>query len=215
VTTLFLGTFTSTVVVGFIMYAAGTWGISFPFTLRDAMLFASLISSTDPVTTLSIFSDMGMDPDLHAVVLGESLMNDAISIVLFEALLSFASAGAGGGGGRGGGGAGVGLDGAMAAAALGLVDGGGGGVGAEAIAAAGGAGAIGVSAIGAEVAFSELAVTSLGVFLGVFFASLAIGSMVGACSVGGRHSRRVSDWLHGPHRLSSIDGVSDQCKITL
>ena len=34
--------------------------------LRDAMLFASLISSTDPVTTLSIFSDMGMDPDLHA-----------------------------------------------------------------------------------------------------------------------------------------------------
>ena len=77
----FLGTFTSTLVVGFIMYLMGMYRFSFPFTLREAMLFASLISSTDPVTTLSIFADMGLDPDLHAVVLGESLLNDAISIV--------------------------------------------------------------------------------------------------------------------------------------
>jgi len=66
--------------------------------LRDAMLFGSLISSTDPVTTLSIFSDMGLDPDLHAVVLGESLLNDAISIVLFEALFMFGKESATGGG---------------------------------------------------------------------------------------------------------------------
>ena len=62
------------------------------------MLFGSLISSTDPVTTLSIFSDMGLDPDLHAVVLGESLLNDAISIVLFEALFMFGKESATGGG---------------------------------------------------------------------------------------------------------------------
>ena len=68
------------------------------FRLRDAMLFGSLISSTDPVTTLSIFSDMGLDPDLHAVVLGESLLNDAISIVLFEALFMFGKESATGGG---------------------------------------------------------------------------------------------------------------------
>ena len=61
------------------------------------MLFGSLISSTDPVTTLSIFSDMGLDPDLHAVVLGESLLNDAISIVLFEALFMFGKEANGGG----------------------------------------------------------------------------------------------------------------------
>ena len=42
----FLGTFTSTVVVGFVMYFAGLWGISFRFSLKDAMLFGSLISST-------------------------------------------------------------------------------------------------------------------------------------------------------------------------
>ena len=85
----FLGTFVSTLVVGFIMYGAGMAGLAYRYTLRDAMLFGSLISSTDPVTTLSIFNDMGLDPDIHAVVLGESLLNDAISIVLFEALFMF------------------------------------------------------------------------------------------------------------------------------
>ena len=59
----FLGTFTSTLVVGAIMYFSGHLGFSYPFTLRDAMLFASLISSTDPVTTLAIFSDMGLDAE--------------------------------------------------------------------------------------------------------------------------------------------------------
>ena len=114
----FLGTFVSTLVVGFIMYGAGMAGLAYQYTLRwvhfinsrtgnsrltcfvklrDAMLFGSLISSTDPVTTLSIFSDMGLDPDLHAVVLGESLLNDAISIVLFEALFMFGKESATGG----------------------------------------------------------------------------------------------------------------------
>ena len=109
----------STLVVGFIMYGAGMAGLAYQYTLRwvhfinsrmgnsrltcfvklrDAMLFGSLISSTDPVTTLSIFSDMGLDPDMHAVVLGESLLNDAISIVLFEALFMFGKESATGGG---------------------------------------------------------------------------------------------------------------------
>ena len=115
----FLGTFVSTLVVGFIMYGAGMAGLAYQYTLRwvhfinsrmgnsrltcfvklrDAMLFGSLISSTDPVTTLSIFSDMGLDPDLHAVVLGESLLNHAISIVLFEAVFMFGKEPAAGGG---------------------------------------------------------------------------------------------------------------------
>lgn len=197
----FLGTFTSTVVVGFIVYAAGAAGISFPFTLRDAMLFASLISSTDPVTTLSIFNDMGMDPDLHAVVLGESLLNDAISIVLFEALLSFDSGAAAGVASSAGAGTIGGGVGAMAAVALGIVDAGGGSVAGGV--AGGGAGAsaaeaVSVSAIGAEVAFSELALSSLGVFLGVFFASLVIGGSVGACSaILHKYISITEDWDEG------------------
>ena len=180
----FLGTFTSTLVVGFIMYGMGNYGFSFPFTLREAMLFASLISSTDPVTTLSIFADMGLDPDLHAVVLGESLLNDAISIVLFEALFAFDKG----------------------AYAKGLMDG----------RHQSAAGAMALSALGdtsstlgdmtstdsatvaAEVAFSELAVTTLAAFLGVFMASLLIGGMVGACSAMlHKHISITGDWDEG------------------
>ena len=173
----FLGTFTSTLVVGFIMYLAGMWGLVFKFTLRDAMLFGSLISSTDPVTTLAIFSDMGLDPDLHAVVLGESLLNDAISIVLFEALFSFGTSGYVASGSQGG------------MAELGVL-----GENPDLAAAVKNQGTIGA----AEVAFSELAVTTLVAFLGVFLASLIIGGMVGACSAMlHKHISITGDWDEG------------------
>jgi NhaP-type Na+/H+ or K+/H+ antiporter len=120
---------------------------------------------TDPVTTLSIFNDMGLDPDLHTVVLGESLMNDAISIVLFEALFAF-SPGAGGGAGADPG--------------------------------AGGGSGGGSGGVSDEVAFSELAVSSLGVFLGVFCASLVIGVAVGACSaILHKYISITGDWDDG------------------
>jgi NhaP-type Na+/H+ or K+/H+ antiporter len=184
----FLGTFTSTLVVGFIMYLMGSYGFSFPFTLREAMLFASLISSTDPVTTLSIFADMGLDPDLHAVVLGESLLNDAISIVLFEALFAFDKRGYAKNGitsamdGRHQSAAG-----AMALSALGDIS-----------STLGDVTSTDRATVAAEVAFSELAVTTLVAFLGVFMASLLIGGMVGACSAMlHKHISITGDWDEG------------------
>ena len=180
----FLGTFTSTLVVGFIMYLMGTNGFSFPFTLREAMLFASLISSADPVTTLSIFADMGLDPDLHAVVLGESLLNDAISIVLFEALFAFDKGGYAKGlmDGRHHAAAG-----AMALSALG-----------DTSSTLGDMTSTDSVTVAAEVAFSELAVTTLVAFFGVFMASLLIGGMVGACSAMlHKHISITGDWDEG------------------
>ena len=180
----FLGTFVSTLVVGFIMYGAGMAGLAYRYTLRDAMLFGSLISSTDPVTTLSIFNDMGLDPDIHAVVLGESLLNDAISIVLFEALFMFGREKARAATGQ--------LYGAMdnMPSTLGVDSLGENSDLATAVSAA--MGAHGGSApvddasyshgVASEVAFTELAITTFSSFIGVFFSSLLIGGAVGACS---------------------------------
>jgi sodium/hydrogen exchanger 8 len=48
----------------------------------DAYLFAGCISATDPVATLSIMGAMGVDERLYAIVFGESVLNDAVAIVL-------------------------------------------------------------------------------------------------------------------------------------
>ena len=52
------------------------------FTLNDCFWFGAIISATDPVTVLSIFSDLRADVDLFAFIFGESVLNDAVAIVL-------------------------------------------------------------------------------------------------------------------------------------
>ena len=51
-------------------------------------MFGSLISSIDPVATLSILAGVGVSQTdtLYTLVFGESLLNDGVAIVLFEVL---------------------------------------------------------------------------------------------------------------------------------
>ncbi|KAL1525421.1 hypothetical protein AB1Y20_020280 [Prymnesium parvum] len=48
----------------------------------DAYLFGALISATDPVATLSIMGAVGVDEQLYALIFGESVLNDAVAVVL-------------------------------------------------------------------------------------------------------------------------------------
>jgi len=50
--------------------------------LVDLMYFGGLISATDPVTILAIFNDLHVDVNMYALVFGESVLNDAVAIVL-------------------------------------------------------------------------------------------------------------------------------------
>lgn len=54
------------------------------FTLLECLIFGSTLSATDPVTILSIFNSYKVDPKLYSIIFGESLLNDAVSIVLYE-----------------------------------------------------------------------------------------------------------------------------------
>ena len=41
-----------------------------------------MISAVDPVATLAIFHALQVDPTLNMLVFGESILNDAVAIVL-------------------------------------------------------------------------------------------------------------------------------------
>ena len=57
-------------------------GVVHKFDLVQSFTFGSLISAVDPVATLAIFSAMDVDPILYMLVFGESILNDAVAIVL-------------------------------------------------------------------------------------------------------------------------------------
>ena len=59
-------------------------------TTVEIFLFSSLISAVDPVAVLSIFAEVGVNPDLYFLVFGESLLNDGVAVVLYNMMSVFA-----------------------------------------------------------------------------------------------------------------------------
>ena len=53
----------------------------------QSFAFGSLISAVDPVATLAIFQALDVDPILNMLVFGESILNDAVAIVLTTTVL--------------------------------------------------------------------------------------------------------------------------------
>ncbi|OBA26472.1 sodium/hydrogen exchanger, partial [Hanseniaspora valbyensis NRRL Y-1626] len=84
------GTLISAVVMGTIMFiwtSLGLEGVKISFV--DALSVGATLSATDPITILSIFNAYKVDPKLYTIIFGESLLNDAISIVMFETCQKF------------------------------------------------------------------------------------------------------------------------------
>ena len=84
------GTFISAIVIGMVVWVWAKLGIeSLHLSLLDCLIFGSTLSATDPVTILAIFNTYKVDPQLYSVIFGESLLNDAVSIVIFDTLTRF------------------------------------------------------------------------------------------------------------------------------
>ncbi|RDD41275.1 Sodium/hydrogen exchanger 9 [Trichoplax sp. H2] len=85
-----IGTTISCFVIGGIMYAFVSRIRSVNgFNFVDCLLFGAMISATDPVTVLAIFHDLHVDSKLYALVFGESVLNDAVAIVLYSSILTY------------------------------------------------------------------------------------------------------------------------------
>lgn len=87
----FLGTFIAIFTSSTLFYFVGQTDLSPEFTWQEAFAFGSLISATDPVSVLAIFKELDADPNIYMIVFGESIFNDAISIVMYKTVIGASS----------------------------------------------------------------------------------------------------------------------------
>ncbi|XP_020799145.1 sodium/hydrogen exchanger 8 [Drosophila serrata] len=88
------GTTISALVIGAGIYLLGLAEVAYRLSFSESFAFGSLISAVDPVATVAIFHALDVDPILNMLVFGESILNDAISIVLTASITESASANA-------------------------------------------------------------------------------------------------------------------------
>ncbi|KAM8849055.1 sodium/hydrogen exchanger 6a [Synchiropus picturatus] len=90
----FLGTVISCFVIGLLMYGCVTLmkhmsQLSGDFFFTDCLFFGAIVSATDPVTVLAIFNELQVDVDLYALLFGESVLNDAVAVVLSSSIVAY------------------------------------------------------------------------------------------------------------------------------
>src|SRR5258708_12366652 len=76
------GVVVATAVTGFLVH----WRLGLP--LLIALIFAAIISATDPISVLALFKDLRVNKMLSLLIEGESLVNCGTAVVLFQVLLA-------------------------------------------------------------------------------------------------------------------------------
>ena len=90
-----VNTLFNTLCIGFTLWAFHFTPIygGTEFGMLPCLVFAALISAVDPVAVLATFTEIHVNDMLYIVVFGESILNDAVSIVLYRMFDSFAKIG--------------------------------------------------------------------------------------------------------------------------
>lgn len=87
-----LGTLLSTLVVGYGMWLAlPLTGIELP--LIYCLIFGAVISPTDAIAVMGILKSAGAPKELELVIVGESLFNDGVAVLLFSLLMGMLASG--------------------------------------------------------------------------------------------------------------------------
>ncbi|XP_042260488.1 sodium/hydrogen exchanger 2-like [Thunnus maccoyii] len=81
-----VGTLWNSIGIGLSLYAIcqfEVFGLQ-DINLQENLLFASIISAVDPVAVLNVFEDIGVNEQIHIVIFGEGLFNDAVTVALYS-----------------------------------------------------------------------------------------------------------------------------------
>ncbi|MFT5385872.1 MAG: CPA1 family monovalent cation:H+ antiporter, partial [Saprospiraceae bacterium] len=86
------GVLVSTFLIGILMYyLLPLFGLNIDFIY--CLLFGALISPTDPIAVLGILKKVGVPKKLETKIVGESLFNDGVGVVVFLTIFAIAEAG--------------------------------------------------------------------------------------------------------------------------
>lgn len=89
-----VGTIFNSLAIGLSLWGFSNMGIfNHQIPLLQIFLFSSLISAVDPVAVLSVFEEIHVNEILYIVVFGESLLNDAVTVVLYNMFSTYESIG--------------------------------------------------------------------------------------------------------------------------
>lgn len=77
-----IGTVWNALSIGVTLWAIGCTGIFYyNVPLMHMLLFSSIVSAVDPVAVLAVFEEIHVNEVLYIIVFGESLLNDAVTVV--------------------------------------------------------------------------------------------------------------------------------------
>uniref|UniRef100_A0A061QLJ2 Sodium/hydrogen exchanger n=1 Tax=Cupiennius salei TaxID=6928 RepID=A0A061QLJ2_CUPSA len=89
-----IGTVWNALSIGFTLWGIGLTGIfHYNVPLMDMLLFSSIVSAVDPVAVLAVFEEIHVNEVLYIIVFGESLLNDAVTVVLYHMFEDFTEMG--------------------------------------------------------------------------------------------------------------------------
>ncbi|XP_071036597.1 sodium/hydrogen exchanger 8-like isoform X2 [Parasteatoda tepidariorum] len=81
-----IGTGMSAFTIGGCLFWLGKKNVIYELSFTESFAFGSFLSSVDPVATLAVFYALDVEPVLNMLVIGESILNDAVAIVLSSAV---------------------------------------------------------------------------------------------------------------------------------